>query len=248
MQEKTLDDLVLSYRENRDAESFREIMRRLKPLISKRAGARIRDRVSKEDIQQAAALQVLQCVERFRPEKGSFSAFVSGFLQGAFRDEFSLSLPVSQITDQRLKAIRDHAPHHIATAICAGQTQAAAVESFIRHYDQPVSVQEVLTVVRHAETARSLDAYQPEADADPADSTLSRNRRDILFDALDCLSPVERSIIANRFLRDEPLSVYDAGAAAGICYKNVSRTAQKAIAKMSAALAEKGLSASDIFA
>lgn len=243
MQEKTLDELAISYKENGSERVFAEMLRRLRPLINKRAGGAIRGRVSPEDIDQAAALAVLTALLRFDPDKGSFAAYAVAFVLAELRREAGLSVVTTE-GDAKTRYIQNNAPRFIEKYRLWKNSERPGIQEFSRVYG--VSEGDIVNAL--AQRSASSEYHETQHAADASEPSMTRQQRDVLFDAMETLSPSERSVIANRYLRQEPATVYEAGAAAGIDYKNVSRTAKTAMRKMAAALSEKGLSGPELFA
>lgn len=247
MQEKSLDELAVSYKETSSEKVFVEIQKPLRPAIQ-RWSQSARSRVSRDDMDQCAALAIAIALLRYEPGRGSFAASVIPYLRGEFYDAAEQSRDVRIPDSDRLRGIIVHVPRVVAAEMANGATRQDALDVAARRYD--ISTSEIERVFASCVGSEDIDkADLMTGDSQPA---MSGEHRRIVFDALETLSPEERRIVARRYLRDEADSLRAIaddevpGSTRGV--KVVSERAMTALSKMRAALEAGGISAHDVFA
>lgn len=222
-------------------------MRRLRPLIKNRSGA-FRGRVSDEDIEQAAVLGVLTCLLRYEPEKGAFAAYAVAYILSALRRENDLTSVTTVPQHERARTIMSHASRHISAEMSGGATAREAVESFAAMTADHINPRRRIT----ADDVQRVMSIGSGEDVETASETVEHafpgERQKVIAAAMRALSPAERTIITERYLREDPASVYDAGREAGICFQNVSRVARRSLLRMRATLEADGITADDVLA
>lgn len=247
MQEKTLDELAISYKGNDNESEFLEIMRRMRPLIKKRSSA-FRGQVSDDDIEQAAVLGVLTCLLRYEPEKGAFAAYAVSYILAALRREYDLTSITTVPQHERARTIMGHASRHISVEMAGGATTREAVDSFAAKTADHINPRRRITAqdVERVMSIRSGEDMETASEA--VEHALPDDQQKVIAAAMRALSPAERTVIRERYLREDPASVYDAGREAGICFQNVSRVARRSLLRMRAALEADGITADDVLA
>lgn len=241
MQEKTLDELAISYKENGSEKVFMEIVKRLRPLIIKRSAGAIAHSISRDDIEQASALAIATAILRFDPERGAFQSYVVSFVIGELRREAGLSMLLSQPKSASHRYLMNHGPRFISTEMANGAGIHQAIAAAATHFG---------TTAEEVEASFSWRAAVSESGVEQADTTehgFSDEKRSIVLRAMKDLTDAERAVISSRYLRETPDSVYETAKAAGICFQNVSRKAQNAIVKMRSTLEKDGIFVSDVF-
>ncbi|TWI38237.1 sigma-70 family RNA polymerase sigma factor [Paracoccus sulfuroxidans] len=246
MKDKSISDLAKEYQETNSQRIFLEIQKRLKPMISRLSGSD-RNLMEKEDMEQAGAIAIATALTSYDIEKGGFDAYVMSFVIAEIRQEKSLSVLVSQSHDKKFRFIQNRATKYIESEVAAGIDRGKAKSEFARIYG--VTVKDIdFAISSRTSAAEYIEGHHSyDHETDITDHFIHCEIKNVVWDAIDELDEKKRAVITHRHMLDDPSSVYEAGAAAGITYKNVSRTSKHAINEMKESLARKGLTSSDFF-
>lgn len=245
MQEKTLSELAVSYKETSSAKIFMEIMKRMKPAIRRwSAGARVR--VSDDDIQQQAALAIASSIPRYDPEKGEFEAFAIPHLRSAFQQAALQTLTVTVSDSAHHRGIIKHVPRLMSELMSDGHSRHEALSIAAEKYGITTSsIERIFGVYASASGVEELDFgmhHEPTMD----------DTKVMVRTVMEVLDASEREIITRRYLAEETESLReiasDVAPGSNRGCKVVSERAGSALKRMRAALQERGITAHDVFA
>jgi RNA polymerase sigma-B factor len=238
------DELLLRYRDTRDAEIQEELMRRFEPLARRLARRYHSGGEPLEDLVQVATIGLLSAISKFDPERGfAFTSYATptilGELKRYFRDT-GWALHVPRGIKERaleLSAETEKLSLRLGRSPSVGELAGAL----------GISEEETLDAIEayHGRYATPLDE-SPEDDERPGPRTQTLGSEDeqlevaeylaVIAQGVDALSDTERMALFLRFARD--MTQAEIADRIGVSQMQVSRLLRGAIDKLRAAADE----------